>query len=177
MIDTAGYGKALFELSSENGTDETVRGELELVREALRRQPEYVTLLDTPAVAAEEKLGLLRQTFQGADPMLLNFLCLLCEKREMHSFSACADAYDVCYDEAHQLLRATAITAVPMLPRQCDALREKLEHITGKTVVLTNRTDESLLGGITLRYGGVQLDDSIRSRLDKLRRSLSDMIV
>ena len=109
--------------------------------------------------------------------MLLNFLCLLCEKREMHSFSACADAYDVCYDEAHQLLRATAITAVPMLPRQCDALREKLEHITGKTVVLTNRTDESLLGGITLRYGGVQLDDSIRSRLDKLRRSLSDMIV
>ena len=78
MIDTAGYGKALFELSSENGTDETVRGELELVREALRRQPEYVTLLDTPAVAVEEKLGLLRQTFQGADPMLLNFLCLLC---------------------------------------------------------------------------------------------------
>ena len=53
MIDTAGYGKALFELSSENGTDETVRGELELVREALRRQPEYVTLLDTPAVAVE----------------------------------------------------------------------------------------------------------------------------
>ena len=50
-------------------------------------------------------------------------------------------------------------------------------YITGKTVILTNRTDESLLGGITLRYGGVQLDDSIRSRLDKLRRSLSDMIV
>ena len=58
-----------------------------------------------------------------------------------------------------------------------DALSKKLESITDKTVILTNRIDENLIGGITLRYGGVQLDDSIRSRLDKLRRSLSDTIV
>ena len=44
-------------------------------------------------------------------------------------------------------------------------------------MILTNRVDETLIGGMTLRYGGVQLDDSIRSRLDKLRRSLSETIV
>ena len=64
-----------------------------------------------------------------------------------------------------------------MLERQKTALREKLERITGKNVELTCRTDASLLGGVTLRYGGVQLDDSIRARLDKLRRSLSETIV
>ena len=110
-------------------------------------------------------------------PLLLNFLCLLCEKRAYYQFPACADAFDACYDEAHNLLRATAITAVPMQERQKNALREKLAHITGKTVLLTNRTDPALVGGITLRYGGVQLDDSIRARLDKLRRSLSETIV
>lgn len=31
--------------------------------------------------------------------------------------------------------------------------------------------------GITLRYGGIQLDDSIRSRLERLRRSLSQTVV
>ena len=30
---------------------------------------------------------------------------------------------------------------------------------------------------ITLRYGGIQLDDSIRSRLERLRRSLSQTVV
>ena len=64
-----------------------------------------------------------------------------------------------------------------MQERQKTALREKLAHITGKTVLLTNRTDPALVGGITLRYAGVQLDDSIRARLDKLRRSLSETIV
>ena len=177
MIDTAGYGKALFELAAENGNDPQVREELETIRAALQAQPDYVTLLDTPAVAAEEKLALLREAFGAADPMVLNFLCLLCEKRALYQFSACADVYDSCYDEAHGLLRATAITAIPMQEKQCDALKDKLSSITGKTVILTNCIDETLIGGITLRYGGVQLDDSIRSRLDKLRRSLSDTIV
>ena len=61
MIDTAGYGKALFELTAENGDDTQVHEELEVIRAAFRQQPDYVTLLDTPAIATEEKLALLRE--------------------------------------------------------------------------------------------------------------------
>lgn len=177
MIDTANYGKALYELAAENGSQERIRAELETVRQALIREPSYVTLLDTPAVASDVKIGLLRQAFDGADAMLLNFLSILCQKRELCSFQACADAFDRCYDEAHGILRATAITARPMSEAQCAALCKKLEAMTGKNVMLENRTDPQLLGGITLRYGGVQLEDSIRSRLEHLRRSLRETIV
>lgn len=177
MIDTAAYGRALFALAAETGTDARIREELELVRTALRQNVGYVTLLDTPAVATEEKLGLLRKAFDGMEQILLNFLSLLCEKRSIYLFCACADAYDVQFDTAHDVLRATAVTAVPMQERQCHELTHKLEKLTGKHVSLSNRVDQSVIGGITLRYGGVQLDDSIRSRLDKLLRSLSDTIV
>ena len=61
--------------------------------------------------------------------------------------------------------------------RQREALCARLESLTGKTVSLTCRPDPTLLGGITLRYGGIQLDDSIRSRLERLRRSLSQTVV
>lgn len=177
MIDVSGYGKALFELGAENGTDDRIRKELDVVRAALKENPDYVTLLDTPAVSTEEKLKLLNQAFRDVEPMLMNFLSLLCEKRSFYRFAPCADAFDACYDQAHNLLRATAITAVEMTEAQKKALGEKLESITGKTVMLTNTVDPGLIGGITLRYGGVQLDDSIRSRLDKLRSSLSHTIV
>lgn len=177
MIDAAVYGKALFDLAREEGSEKHIREELATVRRVLEDEPGYTALLDTPAVSVEEKLRLLRQSMEGADPMLLNFLCLLCEKRSTHQFFACAKAFDACYDEAHNILRATAITAVAMEESQQRALQKKLEAITGKTVILTNCTDESLIGGITLRCGGVQLEDSIRSRLDKLRRSLSETIV
>lgn len=177
MIDAAAFGKALFEIAEEQGTADRIREELSVIRHVLQEQPDYVSLLDTPALAAEEKLRLLQESFGTAEPMLRNFLCLLCEKRAIHQFTACATAFDRCYDTARGILRAMAITAVPMAPRQTAALRDRLEAITGKTVLLTNATDPDLIGGISLRYGGVQLDDSIRTRLDDLRRRLSDTIV
>ena len=177
MIDTANYGKALYQLAAENANAEQVLEELELVREALSRTPAYTTLLDTPAVSTEEKLALLREAFGKMDPMLVNFLSILCEKHSIYQFPACAAAYAECYDEANGIVRATAITAMPMQERQCEALRKKLASITGRTIVLTNRIDPTLIGGITLRYGGVQLDDSIQSRLEGLRRSLRETIV
>ena len=109
--------------------------------------------------------------------MLLNFLCLLCDKRSVYQLPACRTAYQACFDEAHDIVRAEAITAVPMQQRQSLALQKKLEQITGKNIVLKNSVDPALIGGITLRYGGVQLDDSIQSRLDRLRRSLGEAIV
>ena len=74
-------------------------------------------------------------------------------------------------------MRAEAITAVPMQDKQRSALKAKLEALTGKNIVLKNSVDPALIGGITLRYGGVQLSDSIQSRLDRLRRSLDESIV
>ncbi|MBQ3217184.1 MAG: ATP synthase F1 subunit delta [Oscillospiraceae bacterium] len=177
MIDAAGYGKALFELAAEEGTDERIFEELALLRKVLGENPSYVTLLDTPAVNTEEKLSLIRKAFGNVDPILLNFLSILCEKRSVYRLPACADAYNKLHDEARNILRATAITAVAMTAEQRTALKEKLAMLTGKTVILDNQTDAGLIGGITLRYGGVQLDDSIRSRLDKLQRSLSQTIV
>ena len=177
MIDAASYGRALFQLAEENGCGDGVLEELQLVRRALRENPGYVTLMDTPAVAGPEKHALLLQAFSGASQELRNFLCLLCDRRALWQLPACLTAYEAAYDEPHGILRATAITAVPMQQRQREALCAKLEALTGKTVSLTCRTDPTLLGGITLRYGGIQLDDSIRSRLERLRRSLSQTVV
>lgn len=177
MIEAADYGKALLELALQENKDEKIKNELAVVCAAVQKERGYVTLMDTPAISTEEKLELLKSAFSQADPLLLNFLYLLCEKRAIYALPACKAAYDRQYDEAHEILRATAITAVKMEERQCAALQKKLAVLTGKRVILTNELDPSLIGGITLRYGGIQLSDSFRSRLDKLRRSLSETII
>lgn len=117
MIDAASYGRALFQLAEENGCGDGVLEELQLVRRALRENPGYVTLMDTPAVAGPEKHALLLQAFSGASQELRNFLCLLCDRRALWQLPACLTAYEAAYDEAHGILRATAITAVPMQQR------------------------------------------------------------
>lgn len=177
MIDARSYGKALFELARENGNEERVRRELLCVRELLQRQPAYVTLMDTPAVGKCEKHALLTEAFGEMEENLRNFLMILCDKRSFYRFNACADAFCTAYDEANDILRATAISAVKMKPSQCDALKKKLATLTGKHIELTNRVDPTILGGVILRYAGVQIDNSIQARLDALRRSLAETIV
>lgn len=177
MIDAQGYSKALFELAQENQNAAQVRSELQLVLDVLQKNPDYITLMDTPAVSTKEKCALLHSAFGALDDMLGNFLSILCEKRSFYRFNACAQAYFAAYDEANDILRATAITAVAMKRKQREALRTKLAQLTGKNVELTNRIDPSVLGGVTLRYAGVQIDDSIQARLETLRRSLTETIV
>lgn len=135
--------------------------------------------MDTPAVAGPEKHALLLQAFSGASQELRNFLCLLCDRRALWQLPACLTAYEAAYDEAHGILRATAITArshaAAAARGPCGGRLRVADP--ARPVSLTCRTDPTLLGGITLRYGGIQLDDSIRSRLERLRRSLSQTVV
>ena len=177
MIDAVSYGNALYELAEESGKADILRKQLCVICEALGEEPSYINLMDTPAVGSGEKCNLIREAFAGAEELLQNFLCILCEKRAFYSLPACKKAFDDAYDEARAIVRATALTAIPLKARQKKALTEKLSAMTGKRVELENRIDPDLIGGIRLRYGGVQLDDTIQARLDTLRKSLADAIV
>ena len=53
----------------------------------------------------------------------------------------------------------------------------KLTKTLSKTVVLNNIVDASILGGVKLRYGGVQLDGSVKTRLDKFEDALQRTVI
>ena len=105
---------------------------------------------------------------------MLNFLKILCERGMLASLPGCCDEYRDSLYEARGILPVTAWTAAPLDEKQTKALTEKLEKTTGKQVLLTCRTDASLLGGVRLSYAGRELDGTVKGRLDKLREILTD---
>ena len=64
-----------------------------------------------------------------------------------------------------------------MTPRQMEAMRAKLSRMTGKTVIVRNTVDPSVLGGVVLRYAGKQFDGSVKARLDALEKSLKEIVL
>ena len=177
MTEAKGYGGALFELAEESGRTEAILGDLKTAELACRENPKYKTLLDTPALSKEERLALIDEAFAGADEYLLNVIKMLCEKRAVHLFGEIVKDFCARYDEARGIERVEAVTAVAMTDGQKNAMASKLEAITGKTVVLTNKLDPSIIGGVVLRYSGVQLDGSIKTRLDEFRKNLSNIVM
>ena len=61
------YGDALFELIVEEnaGLLKTVQNELISVNEIFENTPEFIKLSKTPTVSAEEKMSIIKETFQG----------------------------------------------------------------------------------------------------------------
>ena len=66
------------------------------------------------------------------------------------------------------MIRAEAVSAVPLFENELEKINVELEKITGKSVKTENRVDKSLLGGLILRFEGRQIDASLKTRLEGL---------
>ena len=172
MIDTKEYAKALFLLAQEKNAIEATLSELKLVEAALAEDPEYAPLLDSPALSREEKDALIEQAFASLDVDLRSFLKILCSAHALYTIPRTLAAYEALCDEAMGILRAEAITALPLTEAQSEKICARLKEQTGKTVVLKNTVDASVLGGIKLRFMGKQMDASLKNRLESIRESL-----
>jgi len=62
--------------------------------------------------------------------------------------------------------------AKPLPEDQQEALRLRLEELTGQTVRLVVQEDPSLLGGVVVRMGDLVLDGSVATRLKRLEAQL-----
>ena len=93
----------------------------------------------------------------------------------MCSSDLCARAYRLRYNEAHGILEATAVSAVPLTAEQIRRLHEKLEKLTGKTIDLKTKVDPAVLGGIRLDIEGTELDGTVQNRQSALRRDIASV--
>ena len=171
------YSRALFELATEENVADTVLSDLMTVKDVLAENPEFTGLLDSPAIATDERVAMIDDAFKGASYITLNFLKILTEMRQMSMFRKCADGYCKLYDDANGILRAEIVTAVEISDAQCSLICEKISAATGKKVVPVKTIDTSILGGVILRYDGIQLDGSVASRLNDIKKQLADIVL
>ena len=177
MIDANEYGRAIFLLAEEDGVTDKILEDVRCLKEAIDANPDYIKLLDTPAVSKDEKLGLLGEALSTLHPHLVSLVMILTEKGEAHSLGGVISAFLGEYDRSRGIERVEAISAVAMTESQLSALKHKLESMTGKQILINNTVDSSILGGIKLRYMGIQLDGSVKTRLDGFARSLRDTVI
>ena len=64
-----------------------------------------------------------------------------------------------------------------MTQPQKTALTTKLEKMTGKRIVLENKVDPGILGGVVLRYCAKQIDGSVKARLDAFAQTLNKLTI
>lgn len=169
------YGSSLFDLASDEGLQDVILKDLQLVCSALDEIPGYSKLLSSPAVPKSERKELLAQAWkETVNKYTLNFMCLLCDGEMLSQLPICAEEYKARYNEANHILQVKAITAIPLTDEAKERLAASILERTGKKAEITVKVDEHLIGGMRLEMDGVSYDDSISYHMDALRRMLQD---
>jgi len=167
------YAEALFEVGKEKGKLDAIGDELAQFADAVSGDRELQVFLFSPYFSSAEKIEGLHRAVTGADAELMNFLELLVEKHRMPEVFRIRGRFDQLWKQENKRLDVTVTSAVELDPAVVEKVGAEVERQTGQKVELASRVDDQILGGIVLQVGNMVLDASIRSRLEKLRKSVA----
>jgi len=167
------YAEALFDVAKDKGKLELVGDELGSFADALDGERDMQVFFFSPYFSSAEKIEGLRSAVSDADPELVNFLELLIEKQRMTEIFRIRDRFEQLWKQEDKRLDVTVTSAVELDPAVVEKVGSEVERQTGQKVELASRVDGEILGGIVLQVGNMVLDASIRSRLEKLRKSVA----
>ncbi len=166
------YAHSLFSLAEDENLVEQIYEEITAISLLFKENPDYSRILDLPTVPLAEKCTLINEAFGSCHEYMVNFLKILCEKKDASLFPDCAKEYESLYNIKFGIEKVTVITAVPPNQQFLEKLKIKLEKESGKEVRLNPIVDKTILGGIILKTQNSQTDDSVRTRLNKIRTEL-----
>ena len=167
------YAEALYEAAVDAGAVEQVARDLRDFRDAYAESEELARSLASPELETARKRAIVAGLSGAAHALVRRFLDVLVERGRIEALPQIVEAFDERVAEAEGRITVEALTAVPLTDELRQAIVNKVERDTGRTVSLVERVDPELLGGLVLRAGGIVVDGSVRSRIEALRRTLS----
>jgi F-type H+-transporting ATPase subunit delta len=174
MADAARvYAEALFEVGRDKGTLDALQQQLSEFTDAVDRNQELQVFFFSPYLSSEEKKEGLKRAITGAEPELINFLELLVDKHRMPEIFRIRRQLDELWKHENRRIDVTVTSAVELDSAVVEKIGQEVERQTGEEVDLSSNVDSGILGGIVLQVGNMVLDASIRSRLEKLRKSVA----
>lgn len=167
------YGKALFEAASDVNKTDVILEEAQELLGILKNEPEFFEFISTPIISAAEKKKAITNVFSGKIcDELLNLLFILIDKSRTKQLGNIIRRYKQLIDQSHGFSIGTIFSVKPLSKEQLTTFEEKTGNLIQKKVVLENKTDATIIGGVRIFIEGKVIDATIRKRLNDLSESI-----
>ncbi len=164
------YAVAMYEAAEESGDLKKTAADLRLLEEAVSEEPEIAACLANPLWRVQDKKDALKKTAQKlklADETLKS-LCVIADNGRFAELGSILKAFRSLYYEKHNIEEVRVVTVKPLSKQQDEKLRNNLEKLLEKKVVVSYEIKPEILGGLIVSYGSDMVDDSISGKLKQL---------
>lgn len=166
------YAEVLFEIGEKHGLLDSFVASFNALESAVAADRRIRQFLESPQIETSAKKQALRKALGSANPLFINFLLVVLDKRRQRLLFEIASEYRALVDE--KLGRAhvqVTLAHEPDAKAQAEITRQ-LSRVLGRNVIPHVTINREILGGIIVRYGDRVLDGSLRRRLVSLRNRL-----
>lgn len=166
------YGKALFEVAQKHGLLQEVGADLQLILDSLASS-DISKWLSHPATSTERKKAILENSFAEIQSLTKNFLFLLVDEKRENELTKITAEYKKLALEATGMAEAVVTTAYPMTSSEKAELVTTFAEIIGKKLVIDERVDSDILGGVIVQVGDRLYDGSLKTKLLRFQERLN----
>ena len=174
MIVASRYAKSLMDLAIETKQLEEIRKDMLLIKNLCSNNHDFELLLQSPVVKTDKKLSIFKSVFEGKiSKTTSSFLNLIASKRR----ESYINEITVSFDEQYKLYKNITTVKVKSAITLDAKLKSQMLDIVKQTVMgeieLIEQTDTSLIGGFVLTINDKQIDQSVKRKLNDLRKTLN----
>jgi F-type H+-transporting ATPase subunit delta len=168
------YASALFDLAVEQNKVAEVEGDLVTFTKLLDMSPDFVRVVRSPVIPADEQSKALNAVLEktGVGGLAQNFFKLIARNRRLFAAPDIVRAFRALAARSRGEVTAEVASAHPLSDAQAQALKDALKASVGKDVTLAAKVDPSLLGGLIVKLGSRMVDSSLKTKLANMRLTL-----
>ncbi|KAL5199791.1 hypothetical protein ABZP36_020994 [Zizania latifolia] len=173
---TGNYASALFLTAAKANVLDKVESEVRDVVEASKRSPLFSQFIKDSSVPKETRVKAITQIFAeaGFSDITKNFLAVLADNGRLKHIERIAERY-VELTMAHRGdVKVIVRTVIPLPEKDEQELKETLQDILGKNknILIEQKIDQSIMGGLVIQFGQKVFDMSIKTRAKQMEMFL-----
>lgn len=170
------YAAALLKATDAEGSTDEAEQFLAALKEAYLAQKDFRGLLAQPRVPRSVKKAMLRRIFEGkAKQSFIDFLELLVDKNRQDLLPDIADTFDALSDASRGVVRVQVRSWRPLTEAQRTGLQEGIQRFAKRKVILEEKVDPAVKGGLLCYAGDRVIDGSVAYRLKAIGEKFQEL--
>ncbi|GFP84854.1 ATP synthase subunit o mitochondrial [Phtheirospermum japonicum] len=174
------YATALYIAAVKVNTLDKVESELQTLIEAAKKSPTFSEFMNDPSVASDTRVKAITDICDRAkfSEITKNFLLVVAQSGRLAHLQRMAQRFSELTMAHRGEVKATVTTVIPLPAEEEKELKETLQHILGQgtKVMVEQKIDPSILGGLVVEFGQKVFDMSIKTRAAQMERFLRQPI-
>ncbi len=168
------YATALFELAEYDKQLDEVASDLQQLGAMIDDSNDLARLIKSPVISRDDQIKAMDAISDqaGFSTLTKNFVGVVAENRRLFALAGMIKAYQTLLATSRGEVNAEVVSAKALTEAQLAGIEDALKKAIGSKVQVDQKVDETLLGGLVVRVGSRMVDNSLKTKLQKMRLAM-----